>query len=49
MGACGNNITMWIWWWDFNYNVNKYIQILLNTLKYTKIYFKNLKIHLNKP
>jgi hypothetical protein len=48
IGVHGKNVTMKIWWWNSNYNVNKFIQILLNTLntlKYIEIYYTYIKIY----
>jgi hypothetical protein len=49
MGAHGKNVTMRTWWWNFNYNVNKYIQILLNTLKVNSQYHEPTPPRLRTP
>jgi hypothetical protein len=39
------NDTMKTCWWNFNYNVKKYIRILWNAMKYIDTYYKHIEVH----
>jgi hypothetical protein len=45
MGVHGKNVTMRMWWWNSNYNVDKYIQTHWNLVKYIKTFYKCFEIY----